>query len=188
MKMKYCNKNTQTHTHSSLPSFPFTYLHRASLHSSATLTEVFPCFFLSCKANARVKPAKMGHGPHSSKNVCVVLCNFCVQMCTVQLPPGGYPIAVNKYIYHIISCNVMSFHIISYISYHIIYHVMSCHFISCHIISYHISYHIRSSNFAVPGHTLQSPIYVSSFPSKCPVDGCTTPAQTHPDLRRFQVM
>ena len=28
--------------------------HRANLHSSATLTEVFPCFFLSCKANARV--------------------------------------------------------------------------------------------------------------------------------------
>ena len=31
-----------------------------------TLTEVFPCFFLSCRANARVKPAKTGHGPHSS--------------------------------------------------------------------------------------------------------------------------
>ena len=31
-----------------------------------TLTEVFPCFFLSCKANARVKPKKTGHGPHSS--------------------------------------------------------------------------------------------------------------------------
>jgi hypothetical protein len=44
----------------------FMYLHRASWHSSATLTEVFPCFFLSCKANARVKPSKMGHGPHSS--------------------------------------------------------------------------------------------------------------------------
>jgi hypothetical protein len=28
--------------------------------------EVFPCFFLSCKANARVKPAKVAHGPHSS--------------------------------------------------------------------------------------------------------------------------
>jgi len=27
---------------------------RANWHSSATLTEVFPCFFLSCKANARV--------------------------------------------------------------------------------------------------------------------------------------
>ena len=31
------------------------------------LTEVFPCFFLSCKANARVQLAKSGHGPHSSK-------------------------------------------------------------------------------------------------------------------------
>jgi len=28
--------------------------HRANWHSSPTLTEVFPCFFLSCKANARV--------------------------------------------------------------------------------------------------------------------------------------
>jgi hypothetical protein len=31
-----------------------------------TLTEVFLCFFLSCKAYARVKPTKTGHGPHSS--------------------------------------------------------------------------------------------------------------------------
>jgi len=31
-----------------------------------TLTEVFPCFFLSCKANARVYLAKTGHGLHSS--------------------------------------------------------------------------------------------------------------------------
>jgi hypothetical protein len=30
------------------------YFHRANWHSSATLTEVFPCFFISCKANARV--------------------------------------------------------------------------------------------------------------------------------------
>ena len=34
------------------------YLHRASWHFSATLTEAFPCFFLSCRANSRVKPAK----------------------------------------------------------------------------------------------------------------------------------
>jgi hypothetical protein len=34
-------------------------------HSLATLTEVFPCFFLICKANARVKLAKTGHGPQS---------------------------------------------------------------------------------------------------------------------------
>jgi hypothetical protein len=43
-----------------------------------TLTEIFPCFFLSCKANARVKLVKTGHGPHSSKLVviCVVLLLF----------------------------------------------------------------------------------------------------------------
>jgi hypothetical protein len=37
-----------------------------------TWTQVFPCFFLSCKANARVKLAKTGHGPHSS--TLVVIC------------------------------------------------------------------------------------------------------------------
>jgi len=42
----------------------------------ATLTEVFPCFFLRCKANARVKPAKTGHGSHSSY-FCVVVCIVC---------------------------------------------------------------------------------------------------------------
>ena len=47
----------------------FMYLHRASWHSSATLTEGFPCFFLK---NARVKLTKMGHGQHF--NFCVVLC------------------------------------------------------------------------------------------------------------------
>ena len=51
-----------------------------------TLTEVFPCIFLGCKANARVILAKTGHGPHSSKIVvllyvllfCIVLCIVCV--------------------------------------------------------------------------------------------------------------
>jgi magnesium-transporting ATPase (P-type) len=37
-----------------------------SILVSSTLTEVFPCFFLSCKANARVILAKTEHGPHSS--------------------------------------------------------------------------------------------------------------------------
>jgi hypothetical protein len=45
-----------------------------------TLTEVFPCFFLSCKANAKLKLTKTGHGPHSSTLVviCVVLRIVCV--------------------------------------------------------------------------------------------------------------
>jgi len=38
----------------------------ANWHSPTTLTEVFPCFFLSCKANSRVYLAKTGHGPHCS--------------------------------------------------------------------------------------------------------------------------
>jgi len=38
----------------------------ANRHSPAVVTEVFLCFFLSCKANVRVYLAKTGHGPHSS--------------------------------------------------------------------------------------------------------------------------
>jgi len=33
---------------------PVLSFHRAKWHSSATLTEDFLCFFLSCKTNARV--------------------------------------------------------------------------------------------------------------------------------------
>ena len=62
------------------------HLHRASWHSSATLTEVCPCFFLSCKANARVEPARTGYGPHSSKiflllYVLFVLCRSLYCLC-----------------------------------------------------------------------------------------------------------
>ena len=55
------------------------------------MTEVFPRFFFSCKANARVNPAKTGHGPHSSLFLCcsmyslfcVVLCIVCVCICVL---------------------------------------------------------------------------------------------------------
>jgi len=69
-----------------------------------TLTEDFQCFFLSCKANARVKLAKTGHTPHSSILVvfCVVRLLFVLFyvlfVCKCVLPPGNNPIAVNKYI------------------------------------------------------------------------------------------
>ena len=45
-----------------------------------TLTEVFPCFFLSCKANARVKPTKTGHGPHASTFLCCSVYFLCCSM------------------------------------------------------------------------------------------------------------
>jgi len=69
-----------------------------------TLTEVFPYFFLSCKANTGVKLAKTGHRPHSSTLVfiCVVRLLFVFFyiffVCKCVLPPGDNPIAVNMYI------------------------------------------------------------------------------------------
>jgi hypothetical protein len=53
---------------------------------AATLTEVFPCFFLSCKANARVNLAKTGYGLHSSQIVVLfyvlfVLCSSVYCLC-----------------------------------------------------------------------------------------------------------
>ena len=73
------------------------------------LTEGFPYFFLSCKANARVKLAKTGHGPHSSTFViCVVrllFVLFCVLfVCKCVLPPGDNPVQlinISNIIYHI---------------------------------------------------------------------------------------
>jgi hypothetical protein len=69
-----------------------------------TLIEVFSCFFLSCKANARAKLAKKGHGPHSSTLVviCVVrllFVLFCVLSgCKCVLPPGDNPTAHYRHI------------------------------------------------------------------------------------------
>ena len=60
------------------------------------------CFFLSCKANARVILAKTGHGA-LFQNCYVVLCIVCFVLFYVLfvfkcvLPPGDNPIAVNKY-------------------------------------------------------------------------------------------
>jgi hypothetical protein len=68
-----------------------------------TLTEVFsPCFFLSCKANARIKLVKTWHGPHSSTLVviCVVrllfVLSYVLFVCKCVMPQGEKPIAVNK--------------------------------------------------------------------------------------------
>jgi hypothetical protein len=138
-----------------------------------TLTEGFLCFFLSYKANARVKPAKTGQGPYSSyflccstyflccsMSFCVVLCivhfvSFSVlfvllYMCTELLPRGGYSIAV-KYIisyhilHHIISY-IISYHIyhINHIILHHILYLTTPYYIISYMISYHISYHIVS--------------------------------------------
>ena len=65
------------------------YQHYESVHFThvllSILTEVFPCFFFSCKANARVYLAETWHGPHSSLIVlfCVLFCVDCVVLCIV---------------------------------------------------------------------------------------------------------
>ena len=124
-----------------------------------TLTEVFPRFFLSCKTNARVKLAKTGHGPHSSKLVVIcdvlllfalfyvlVVCNCVLYYChrvTTQLLLTNISYLISHIIYHTIpyiTHHIISYHIIQYHTYHIIYHIP--YHISYHIIPYHISYHI----------------------------------------------
>ena len=110
------------------------------LHFSTTLTEVFQCFFLSCKAKAGVKLAKMGHGPHSSRLVviCVVLLLFVL----------FYVLFVFVWFCVLFVCKCVLYYChrvltqlkLANISYH---HIISYHIISYHIISYHIiSYHI----------------------------------------------
>jgi hypothetical protein len=82
---------------------------------SLTLTVVFPCFFLSCKANARVKTSKDGAWPALFHIlllglyiviwvVQLLFVLFCVLfVCKCVLPPGDNPIAVNIYIISVIS-------------------------------------------------------------------------------------
>ena len=99
-----------------------------------TLNEVYPCFFPSCKANARVKLAKTGHGPHSSKLVviCVVLllfvlfyvlfvCKCVLYYChrvTTQLQ-------LTNISYHIILYHITLYHISYHISYRVMYRIIS---------------------------------------------------------------
>ena len=70
-------------------------MYKQFLVRNNTLTEGFPCFFLGCKANARVILAKTGHGPHSSK---IFVLFYVLFVCKCVLPRGDNPIAVNKYI------------------------------------------------------------------------------------------
>jgi hypothetical protein len=100
------------------------FVYNEILYSSAALTEVFPCFFLSCKVNARVYLAKTGHGPHFSQILCCsvyCLCRFCCSVYSLfvnvylLLSPGAYPIAVKYISYHV----SYIIYIYIYISYHI---------------------------------------------------------------------
>jgi hypothetical protein len=99
-----------------------------------TLIKVFPCFFLSCKANARVKHEKTGHSPHSSSFLCCSM-YFCVVLCIVCFVSFSVLfvcICVLNYCHRVATQLQLS------ISYHTTNHTISYHIISYHIISYHI--------------------------------------------------
>jgi len=84
-----------------------------------TLTEVFPCFFLSCRANARVKSAKTGHGPHSSSFLCCSM-YFCVVLrivCFVSFSVLFVCICILYYCHRAATQSQLN------ISYHITYHI-----------------------------------------------------------------
>ena len=77
---------THTHTHRicilivMCVLFCIFYFHRVSLHSSPNLAEVFPYFFLSCKANARVYNSQRRGTPLTLPNFVV---NFVVLLLIV---------------------------------------------------------------------------------------------------------
>ena len=82
---------------------------------AATLTEVFPCFSLGCKANARVILAKTGHGPHSSKIIVLFYVLFILYR-------SMYCLCVNVYCHRVttqLQLTNISYHIISYQESHI---------------------------------------------------------------------
>jgi hypothetical protein len=108
----------------------------------------FPCFFLSCKANARVKLAKMGHGPHSCSvvNLCcsaiIVLFSY---YCVVQLFLCCSVIIVLFSYY----CVVQLLFILFYVLFVCKWALNHCHGVFTQLqftnISYHISYQITLS-------------------------------------------
>jgi hypothetical protein len=67
-------------------------------YCSATLTEVFPSFFSVVRHMPGYNSPRRGTAGTVPIYFCVVLCIVCVQIYTVLLPPGGNPIAVNKYL------------------------------------------------------------------------------------------
>jgi len=60
-----------------------------------TLPEAFPCFFLSCKVNARVKLTKTGHCTHSSTLVVICVVRLFFMCCSM------YCLCVNVYCHRV---------------------------------------------------------------------------------------
>jgi hypothetical protein len=136
----------------------------------------FRAFSSVVKADVRVKPAKTGHCPHSSKIfvlfcvlfvsivsfcvlfVCKCVLYYCHRVATqLQLTNISYHIMSYHIIYHILPYHII--YIISYLIIYHIYHIISYHisYISYHILSYIVYHHIISYHipYIISHHNLQ---------------------------------
>ena len=114
------------------------------------VTEAFPCFFLSCKANSRVTLATTGHGPQSSKLVVICVLSLFVLFCCYCVVLLLFFVILLLYVllFALFVCKCVLYYChrvftqlqLTNISYHIIsYHIVSYRIISYHIISYIVS-------------------------------------------------
>jgi len=94
-----------------------------------TLTEVFPCFFLSCKANARVKPRKDGARPALFLIFVLFYVFFvlfyvflCCSLCIFRFVSFSVLFVCICILYY---CHRVATQLQLNISYHIIYHIIS---------------------------------------------------------------
>jgi hypothetical protein len=93
------------------------YRFSTSEYFSTILTEVFPCFYLSCKANARVQFAKTGHGlyvPNQTVKYYVYLC-FCCMFCMLLFNCVNYVSLLLRLCILVVMCVI-----------HVMYSVSSC--------------------------------------------------------------
>ena len=77
--------------------FSISCFHRTKWHSSATLTEVFPCFSSVVRQIPGFNSQRRGTA-HTFPKLIVLFCVLFVCVCTVLLSPGVNPTAVNKYL------------------------------------------------------------------------------------------
>jgi hypothetical protein len=103
--------------------FQYPWPHSSLCHlCTANLTEIFSCFFLSYKANARVKPAKTGHGPHSTKLLVLFYVFLCCSMYCIFV--SFFVLFVCVYVLY--DCHRVATQLKLNISYHIgryLYHI-----------------------------------------------------------------
>jgi hypothetical protein len=121
-------------------------------YTATRITEVFPCFFLGCKANAKLKPAKMGHGQHSSKFVvCVVFYSIVLLLIVLLYVLFVCKLFVLFFCYSIVLLLIVLLYVLC-VCKCVLYH---CHRVSTQLQLTNISYHIitrAACNFIIQRH------------------------------------